>query len=143
MRLVKLDHADVRVASIAVIEPFYDAVLMPLGLSRKQRAHVAEDGEWHDVDVAHPPNAVEYHTPVTPGEAGWFIGFIEDSSNVAGATRLAFSLDSEDDLAAVEPLVRAAGGRIVEWSADSGYPALFFEDPLGTRLEICARRPRS
>ncbi len=142
MRLLKLDHADVRVASIAVIEPFYDAVLLPLGLSRKTHAHVAEDGEWHDVDVSHPPNAVEYHTPVEPGSAGWFIGFIEDSSNPASATRLAFALDSEADLAAVEPLIRAAGARIVEWSSDAGYPALFFEDPLGTRLEICARRPR-
>ncbi len=49
MKLLNLDHADVRVASIAAVEPFYDAVLIPLGLSRKQRAHVAKDGEWHDV----------------------------------------------------------------------------------------------
>jgi catechol-2,3-dioxygenase len=61
----------------------------------------------------------------------------------ATATRLAFALDSEADLAAVEALVRAAGGRVVEFSSDAGYPALFFEDPLGTRLEICARRPRA
>jgi catechol-2,3-dioxygenase len=143
VKLLSLDHADVRVASIAAVEPFYDAVLMPLGLSRKQRAHVAEDGEWHDVDVSHAPNAVEYHTPVVPGEAGWFIGFIEDESMDATATRLAFALDSEADLAGVEALVRSAGGRVVEFSSDAGYPALFFEDPLGTRLEICARRPRA
>jgi len=92
VKLLSLDHADVRVASIAAVEPFYDAVLIPLGLSRKQRAHVAEDGEWHDVDVAHAPNAVEYHTPVVPGEPGWFIGFIEDESMDATATRLAFAL---------------------------------------------------
>ncbi|HXM07459.1 MAG TPA: hypothetical protein VN936_08340, partial [Candidatus Acidoferrum sp.] len=75
--------------------------------------------------------------------AGWFIGFVEDASNVANATRLAFALDDEAALAAVETLVRAASGRIVEWSSDADYPALFFEDPLGTRLEICARRPRA
>jgi catechol-2,3-dioxygenase len=46
-------------------------------------------------------------------------------------------------LPALEPIVRAAGGRIVEWSSDDGYPALYFEDPVGTRLEICARRPRA
>jgi catechol 2,3-dioxygenase-like lactoylglutathione lyase family enzyme len=143
MKLTKLDHADVRVASIAAVESFYDAVLMPLGLSRKTRSHVGRDGEWYDVDMAHPPNAVEYHTPIEPGVAGWFIGFVEDASNVANATRLAFALDDEASLAAVEQLVRSAGGRIVEWSSEEGYPALFFEDPLGTRLEICARRPRA
>jgi catechol 2,3-dioxygenase-like lactoylglutathione lyase family enzyme len=143
MKLTKLDHADVRVASIAAVESFYDAVLMPLGLSRKTRAHVGRDGEWYDVDVSHPSNAVEYHTPIEPGSPGWFVGFIEDASHVAGATRLAFALDDEAALAALEPVVRAAGGRVVEFSSDSGYPALFFEDPLGTRLEICARRPRA
>jgi hypothetical protein len=37
-------------------------------------------------------------------------------------------------------LVREAGGRVIEWSIESHYPALFFEDPVGTRLEICVRR---
>jgi catechol 2,3-dioxygenase-like lactoylglutathione lyase family enzyme len=143
MRLLKLDHADVRVASIAAVEPFYDTVLVPLGLSRKTRAHVDTDGEWRDVDAEHPPNAVEYHTPIEPGSAGWFIGFIEALDMDSSPTRLAFALDDEASLAAVEPLVRAAGGRMVEFSDDPGYPALFFEDPLGTRLEICARRPRA
>ncbi len=42
-------------------------------------------------------------------------------------------------IAAVEAkrLVLAAGG-VVEWSIDAGYPALFFEDPAGTRLEVGA-----
>jgi hypothetical protein len=59
------------------------------------------------------------------------------------ATRIAFALDAGTNLPAIEPLVNDAGGRVVEWSIDAGYPARFFEDPSGTRLEICARRPRA
>ncbi len=142
MKLGGLDHADIRVRSLPAVEPFYDALLPALGLSRKTGAHVGADGEWTDVDGSHPRNAVEYHTPVVSGERGWFVGFIEDPATAPSATRIAFSLDDESSLSEVEKLLTAAGGRVVEWSIDAGYPAIFFEDPLGTRLEICARRPR-
>jgi len=143
MRLLGLDHADIRVPSIAAVERFYDAVLPALGLSRKTEAHVGGDGEWYDVDAAHVRNTIEYHTPIVPGSPGWFVGFIEDPQMIATKTRIAFALDNEADLPAIESLVRTAGGRVVEWSIDDSYPSLFFEDPLGTRLEICARRPRA
>jgi catechol 2,3-dioxygenase-like lactoylglutathione lyase family enzyme len=139
MRVTGIDHVDVRVRSLAQVEAFYDAVLPELGLTDKREAHVGSDGEWCGVDDAHPRNAMEYHTPREPGVLGWFVGFIEDG-NASSATRVAFGLDSEAELAGVEPLVRNAGGRVVEWSSDAGYPALFFEDPIGTRLEVCARR---
>jgi hypothetical protein len=74
------------------------------------------------------------------GTPGWFVGFIEDAPTAPTATRFAFAFDREADLPAVETLVRAAGGRVVEWSSEADYPALFFEDPVGTRLEICVRR---
>ena len=141
MKLHGLDHADIRVRSIAEVEAFYDAVLPELGLSRKTIAYVGSDGEWHDVDALHPRNAIEYNTPVEPGALGWFVGFIEDAKSAATHSRLAFALDRESELPQVEALVRDAGGRSIEWSIDDGYPALFFEDPVGTRLEICARRP--
>jgi catechol 2,3-dioxygenase-like lactoylglutathione lyase family enzyme len=143
MKLFGLDHADIRVPSLVAVERFYDAVLPELGLSRKTESHVGRDGEWYDVDAVHPRNAIEYHTPIEPGSNGWFVGFVEDRGTVPSATRIAFAIDREADLALVEPLVRKAGGRIVEWSIDAAYPALFFEDPVGTRLEICARRPRA
>jgi catechol 2,3-dioxygenase-like lactoylglutathione lyase family enzyme len=114
-----------------------------LGLTRKTESHVDAAGEWHSVDGDRPRNVIEYHSPIEPGSPGWFVGFIENARTVPTVTRIAFTLDREADLAAVEPLVRDAGGRVVEWSADAGYPALFFEDPCGTRLEICARRPRA
>jgi catechol 2,3-dioxygenase-like lactoylglutathione lyase family enzyme len=142
LKLLGLDHADIRVPSIASVEAFYDAVLPALGLSRKAEAHVGTDGEWYDVDKHRPRNAIEYHTPIVAGSRGWFVGFIEDAAMRPTATRIAFALDAEDQLPAVEKIVRDAGGRVVERSIDEGYPALFFEDPVGTRLEICARRPR-
>jgi catechol-2,3-dioxygenase len=143
MKISGLDHADIRVTSLTAVEAFYDALLPVLGLSRKSESHVGSDGEWYDVDATHPRNTIEYHTPIEPGAIGWFVGFIEDPGMTPTKTRIAFALDTEQDLAAVEPLVRDAGGKVVEWSIDAGYPALFFEDPAGTRLEICARRPRA
>jgi catechol 2,3-dioxygenase-like lactoylglutathione lyase family enzyme len=143
MKILGLDHADIRVPSIFAVEGFYDALLPALGLSRKSESHVGADGEWYDVDATHPRNTVEYHTPIEPGAPGWFVGFIEDPAMTPTATRIAFAIDAEANLPAIEPLVRNAGGRVVEWSIEPGYPALFFEDPAGTRLEICARRPRA
>ena len=143
MKLLGLDHADIRVRSLSAVETFYDALLPELGLSRKSESHVAADGEWYDVDANRPRNVIEYHTPIEPGASGWFVGFIEEPAMIPTATRIAFALDREDALVAAEALVRSAGGRIVEWSSDEKYPAIFFEDPAGTRLEICARRPRA
>jgi catechol 2,3-dioxygenase-like lactoylglutathione lyase family enzyme len=143
MKLLGLDHADIRVPSLGAVEAFYDALLPALGLSRKSESHVGADGEWYDVAADRPRNVIEYHSPIEAGSAGWFVGFIEDAGMIPTATRIAFALDAEANLPGIEPLVRAAGGRIVEWSIDAGYPALFFEDPAGTRLEICARRPRA
>ncbi len=143
MMLRGLDHADIRVRSIAAIESFYDTLLPALGLTRKTESHVDAAGEWQAVDAAHPRTAIEYHTPMEPGALGWFVGFIEDAGTVVNATRIAFAIDAEAGLPAIEALVRAAGGRRIERSDDETYPAVFFEDPLGTRLEICARRPRA
>ncbi len=141
MRLCGIDHVDVRVSSLAAVERFYDELLPVLGLPRKTESHVGLDGEWRDVDALHARNVIEYSTPIDRAALGWFIGFIEDATTTVNKTRIAFALDSEDDLVKIEILVRAAGGRVVEWSSEEKYPALFFEDPSGTRLEICARRP--
>jgi catechol-2,3-dioxygenase len=143
VKLLGLDHADIRVPALVQVEHFYDMLLPELGLSRKSEAHVGKDGEWCDVDAVHPRNAIEYHTPIESGSRGWFVGFVEDSEMRPVKTRIAFALDAETNLPAIEAHVRRAGGRVVEWSSEAGYPALFFEDPAGTRLEICARRPRA
>ncbi len=140
MRLLGLDHADIRVSSLADVEAFYDALLPALGLLRKVRSHVAADGEWYPADERRPPNAIEYMTPVEAGAPGWFIGFIEARS-MPSLSRIALRLDEESALPAVHALLTQCGARNIEWSTSSDYPAVFFEDPAGTRLEICARRP--
>ncbi len=74
MKLLGLDHADIRVPSIADVEAFYDAFFPALGLSRKTESHVGADGEWYDVDAERSRNTVEYHTPIVAGSPGWFVG---------------------------------------------------------------------
>lgn len=143
MRLLGLDHADIRVRSLSAVEPFYEQVFPTLGLSRKTESHVDAQGEWQAVDEQRPRNVIEFHTPIVAGSSGWFVGLIEDPRTPPTATRIAFVLERRFDFAAVERLVRDAGGLVVEMSGDDTYPALFFEDPVGTRLEICARLPRA
>ena len=110
MKILGLDHADIRVPSIAAVEPFYDALLPALGLSRKSESHVGDDGEWYDVDLTHPQNVIEYHTPIEPGSPGWFVGFIEDPGMLPTSTRIAFALDLEANLPG-HRAARARGGR--------------------------------
>ena len=141
MQLLGLDHADIRVPSLRAVEAFYDALLPKLGLSRKMASHVdAADGEWYPVDEHRPCNAIEYATPVQAGTPGWFVGFIEDARATPSLTRIAFALDAEGDLADLNALLTACDAIKLEWSRTSDYPAIFFEDPVGTRLEICVRR---
>lgn len=140
MQLTGLDHADIRVASIAAVEAFYEALLPPLGLTRKSEAHVDAAGDWYDVAADRPRNVIEYHTEKRPGSKGWFVGFIESPGTIATGTRIAFALDDEANLAAVEALLHRIGARVIQRSESENYPAVFFEDPIGTRLEICVRR---
>jgi catechol 2,3-dioxygenase-like lactoylglutathione lyase family enzyme len=140
VKLTGLDHVDIRVTSLLAVERFYDALLPALGLSQKNESHVGSDGEWYAVDPSHPRNSISYHMPDEPGSSGWFVDFVEDPEMIPVATRVAFALDDEANLPQIETLVRNAGGRVVEWSIEDDNPAIFFEDPAGTRLEVCARR---
>jgi len=135
------DHIDCRVRSIAAVEPFYDVFLSALGLERKSYAHVDAGGEWHKPGEDKPPNAVEYYEAAHPDRPSSFIGFIERPDHVHPLTRIAFRIEPSrvDEL---RDVLRRAGARAVETSEDfDAYPAIFFEDPGGTKLEIVARRP--
>ena len=140
-----IDHVDIRVSSIAAVEDFYDRFMRLLGLSIKTRSHVGVDGEWTTISRDRPCNVIEYHER-TSGESGpeRFVGLIEDASIVATRTRLAFAAASPDEVRAWEPVLRAWGAQAVEFAGDfAAYPALFFEDPVGTRLELCARKRKA
>jgi catechol 2,3-dioxygenase-like lactoylglutathione lyase family enzyme len=143
-RFLGVDHVDVRVRSLALVEPFYDAIMPQLGLVRKTFAYIDPDGEWHDIGGDERYVAVEYFEDAAPGAAERFIGFIEDRSLVSTATRIAFRVADVSALVAWEAILLANGARAVEYSSDMhAYPALYFEDPAGTKLELCARKPRS
>jgi catechol 2,3-dioxygenase-like lactoylglutathione lyase family enzyme len=136
------DHIDARVPSLAAVESFYDQLLPALGLSRTKYSHVDERGDWYDLDGDHPANAKEYYEPAIPGEMASFIGIIEDRTMRPTRTRIAFRAASRNELDEWEPRLREWGAKNIEWCADmDAYPALFFEDPAGTKLELCVRNP--
>ncbi len=131
------DHIDCRVRSLAAVEPFYDELLPRLGLTEKHYAYVDANGTWHrEFDTA---NVVEYYEPEHPTKPRRFIGFIEDPLHRKNDTRIAFRVVRErlDEFAA---LLARIGGEQIEWSDEmESYPALFFEDPAGTKLELIGR----
>ena len=135
------DHVDTRVSSLAAVEAFYDRLMPALGLPRKNHAHVDESGNWHTPDDSRPYNAVEYYEPTVSGGVTCFIGFIEDRSMVPTRTRIAFRVGSPDGLPRFHEVLITIGALNVEWSASAEYPAIFFEDAAGTKLELVARRP--
>lgn len=132
------DHVDVRVSSLELVEKFYDRLMPLLGLTRKRTAFVDSDGEWLEAAPAGGYNTVEYFTPRAPGATSYFIGFIEHRAHVPTLTRVAFRVDNPEAwLTTLEEL----GAQSIEPSAKmSAYPAIFFEDPAGTKLELVARR---
>ena len=134
------DHIDTRVQSVKSVEPFYDRLMPALGLPNKNYAFVDERGDWHDADATRY-NAVEYREPPQSGRAVFFIGFIEDGKP-AGGTRIAFRM-AQEDLDRWERELPDFGACNIEPSAEpENYPAIFFEDPAGTKLEFVARKPR-
>lgn len=139
-QFIGFDHVDTRVRSLKAVEKFYDALMPELGLSRKSRAYVDEQGDWGDgTDERY--NAVEYHEPEVAGRAALFIGFIEDPAMLPSFTRIAFRIASRGELDRWRTLLTSIGAVRIEDSASEEYPAIFFEDPAGTKLEVCARLP--
>ncbi len=140
-RFLGFDHVDMRVASLAAVERFYDALLPRLGLTRKTYATVAYGGaSWADATIE-SHNAVEYAEEDVAGRAALFFGVIEETDAPPARGRIAFAI-APDALEEWERTLREIGAREIERSGDEEYPALFFTDPAGTRLELCARPPR-
>lgn len=136
------DHIDTRVSSLAAVESFYDRLMPALGLPQKRHAYVDENGDWHEPDDSRPYNAVEYYEPAVSGGVVCFIGIIEDCSMTPTRTRIAFRVSSAADLPRWHEVLTSIGAQNIEWSASLvQYPAIFFEDAVGTKLEVVARRP--
>ena len=139
--LLGFDHIDARVSSLSSAEPFYDRLMPLFGFTRKNYVMVRGD-DWQNVNAGDAHNGVEYIETATPGRTASFIGVIEDPSMTPTLTRIAFRVAVNSDYARWQEILTEIGARRVECSDDlEAYPAIFFEDPCGTKLEICGRRP--
>lgn len=136
------DHIDTRVKSLAAVEPFYDRLMARLGLPRKKHSFVDEAGDWHSLDAGRQYNVAEYFEEPQPDRAVFFIGFIEDPAMRPVLTRIAFRVPAPLDVEKWLRFLREMGAMNIEPSATmEEYPAIFFEDPAGTKLEVVARKP--
>jgi hypothetical protein len=134
------DHIDVRVKSLPAVESFYDEFLSEIGLPRKRRSHVDAGGEWLEASDERPYNVAEYYEEVEPGKVSFFIGIIEDPDMRPTKTRIAFRVASRTELDRMHERLHELGAQRIELSEDmASYPAVFFEDAVGTNLELCAR----
>jgi hypothetical protein len=141
MEFQGFDHLDLRVPVLGVVEAFYDAFLPRLGLTGKKYSWVEFGGSSWNVATPERYNTVEYYEEGVDGRLPHFIGIIEESGAQPARGRIAFAVDAET-LDGWERFLAEIGAREIE-RGDPEYPALFFTDPLGTRLEVCARRLRS
>ena len=142
MPYLGIDHIDLRVPALGAVEAFYDALFRRLGLTTKKYSRVETGGAaWEDATPA-DYNAVEWYEEDAIGRPTLFFGVIEEEGAQPARGRIAFAVtaDSLDDW---ERALAEIGAREVERNREEWYPAIFFTDPLGTRLEVCARPPRA
>ena len=141
MAFLGIDHIDLRVPALGAVEPFYDKLFARLGLTMKKYSVVTFGGEsWNDATEENY-NTVEWYEENVHGRRAAFFGLIEEEGAQPARGRIAFAVeqDSLDEWARVLPQI---GAREIEVNSEPSYPAVFFTDPLGTRLEVCARPPR-
>lgn len=116
-------HIDLRVRDLEAVYPFYAAILPELGFPHEWRG---EDG-------------FSFQTEGKLPRLSWF-GVIEDRDHFTNATRIAFAVESREEVDRFAEIVRSAGARNVEGPEDMPYTriyrAVYFDDPSGNRLEI-------
>jgi len=121
-----LGHMDLRVASLAAAEPFYDALLPALGFT--ERYHGAKWKVWAT-------------TEPLPGTA--YFAVTESEEHAANENRIAFWVASREDVERVAAVAHEAGALDLsgpkEMPYGPGYYAAFFADPSGNRLEVYVR----
>lgn len=121
------DHIDLRVPSLSAVTGFYKALLPELGFNRK-----VQSKDWLQYENADEP-------------AGVFFGVTESAGHVANENRIAFWAETVAEVERLAGLAVRAGARNGEGPMcyDPGYHAVFFEDPVGNRFEICHREDRA
>ena len=141
MAYLGIDHIDLRVPALGAVEAFYDRLFTRLGLTKKKYSVVTFGGESWDDGTPDNYNTVEWYEENVHGRRVAFFGLIEEEGAQPARGRIAFAV-TKDSLDEWPRELSEMGAREIERSEDDAYPAVFFTDPLGTRLEVCARPPR-
>ncbi|MBD5604156.1 MAG: hypothetical protein IAI48_03575 [Candidatus Eremiobacteraeota bacterium] len=142
-RFLGFDHIDLRVASLDAVEAFYVALLPALGLVRRVESFVDRGGVWRKPRAGERYNVIEYSEELGNAGPPRFLGIVEDAGMIPVESRVAFAVATPQDVRAWASRLAEIGACNVEFEDDfDAYPAVFFEDPAGTRLELCARRNR-
>ncbi len=131
------DHIDCRVRSLAAVESFYDELLPEIGLTEKRYAYVDPDGVWHHEFDTY--NAIEYYEAEHPTKPRRFFGVIENPLHRNNDTRIAFRVAYERMNELMALLQRLHADALEQSEKMNEYPAVFFEDPAGTKLELIGR----
>lgn len=120
----RFDHIDLRAPSLADVASFYRALLPALGFT--------EEGAI--------PGWLQF---CFRGEgATQFFGVTADPQHIPNQNRIAFWSENIAEVDRIGHLLADIGARNVEGPElyePPGYYAVFFEDPVGNRLELCHR----
>jgi predicted lactoylglutathione lyase len=121
-------HIDFRVSDAEAVRPFYDALMALFG-TEPTTVRVARYG----------------YTRRYGSVRADFFNVFEDSQARPTATRIALAAPSRAFVNEVARVVREQGGREIEGPGyfEQHHPtfyAVFFEDPLGNRFEVCHHR---
>lgn len=121
-------HIDLRVSDADAVRPFFDA-LMALFDTEPTTVRVARYGYTRRYGLVRAD----------------FLNIFSDPDARPTATRIAFAAPSTAFVDEVARIVSAHGGRNIEGPQyfDQHHPtfyAVFFEDPLGNRFEVCHHR---
>jgi predicted enzyme related to lactoylglutathione lyase len=125
----RYDHIDLRVRSLSEARPFYEMLLPALGFTRDVRIE-----GWLQFESADADDVTE------------FFGVTESPQHVTNECRVAFWANSISEVDKLAEIAVRAGARNIEGPAheipqpgETGYYAVFFEDPCGNRFEVCYR----
>ncbi len=119
------DHIDLRASSLELVTPFYTQLLPALGFTSR----VPIDG-WLQFEGG-------------AGDTAAFFGITASPGHRPNENRIAFWAESPAEVDRLAAIARTAGAQNIEGPMpyETGYYAVFFDDPSGNRLEICHRHP--
>ncbi len=124
MSITGIGHIDLRVRSLAEALPLYSVMMPALGFTTQR-----EGPGWTTFAQTKPQ----------PGQQ--FLPMVEDPDHNPNANRIAFCVESREEVERLAELVGQAGATIESGPRDCPeywptYYAVFFEDTCGNKLEV-------